>query len=131
MIRRPPRSTRTDTLFPYTTLFRSPRGERPSRHLCQRHADRTRRDRQRRWPLWHPGRRSRRARPRADRLRAEGLMLEYILRLLILLPIVGGMAWGSRPEERRVGKGGVSTCRSRWSPYHSNHKNNKNGKRQH
>src|SRR3546814_16017972 len=27
MIRRPPRSTRTDTLFPYTTLFRS----RPSR----------------------------------------------------------------------------------------------------
>src|SRR3546814_4168907 len=33
MIRRPPRSTRTDTLFPYTTLFRSPvaRGCR----LCQ------------------------------------------------------------------------------------------------
>src|SRR3546814_12559904 len=24
MIRRPPRTTRTDTLFPYTTLFRSP-----------------------------------------------------------------------------------------------------------
>src|SRR3546814_14432826 len=24
MLRRPPRSTRTDTLFPYTTLFRSP-----------------------------------------------------------------------------------------------------------
>src|SRR3546814_10797726 len=29
MIRRPPRSTRTDTLFPYTTLFRSER--------CRRH----------------------------------------------------------------------------------------------
>src|SRR3546814_3308666 len=28
MIRRPPRSTRTDTLFPYTTLFRS----HPERH---------------------------------------------------------------------------------------------------
>src|SRR3546814_9538474 len=27
MIRRPPRSTRTDTLFPYTTLFRSPAAE--------------------------------------------------------------------------------------------------------
>src|SRR3546814_6720944 len=27
MIRRPPRSTRTDTLFPYTTLFRSDRPE--------------------------------------------------------------------------------------------------------
>src|SRR3546814_1312241 len=26
MIRRPPRSTRTDTLFPYTTLFRSAAG---------------------------------------------------------------------------------------------------------
>src|SRR3546814_19413817 len=26
MIRRPPRSTRTDTLFPYTTLFRSYNG---------------------------------------------------------------------------------------------------------
>src|SRR3546814_11296809 len=28
MIRRPPRSTRTDTLFPYTTLFRSARRAR-------------------------------------------------------------------------------------------------------
>src|SRR3546814_3523458 len=27
MIRRPPRSTRTDTLFPYTTLFRSVSGQ--------------------------------------------------------------------------------------------------------
>src|SRR3546814_12909084 len=35
MIRRPPRSTRTDTLFPYTTLFRSVvRGQlRDERHL--------------------------------------------------------------------------------------------------
>src|SRR3546814_4779346 len=31
MIRRPPRSNRTDTLFPYTTLFRSPNGR------CRRH----------------------------------------------------------------------------------------------
>src|SRR3546814_5374895 len=30
MIRRPPRSTRTDTLFPYTTLFRSGRPGRYS-----------------------------------------------------------------------------------------------------
>src|SRR3546814_8584325 len=29
MIRRPPRSTRTDTLFPYTTLFRRPTCIRP------------------------------------------------------------------------------------------------------
>src|SRR3546814_5483428 len=36
MIRRPPRSTRTDTLFPYTTLFRSVGGiRRPcAEHQC-------------------------------------------------------------------------------------------------
>src|SRR3546814_13014365 len=37
MIRRPPRSTRTDTLFPYTTLFRS----RPNRCLAASEFDRT------------------------------------------------------------------------------------------
>src|SRR3546814_7519273 len=42
MIRRPPRSTRTDTLFPYTTLFRSTRAisnsvhTKPSRFDFQR-----------------------------------------------------------------------------------------------
>src|SRR3546814_19945873 len=34
MIRGPPRSTRTDTLFPYTTLFRS-RGRKPRAFLLQ------------------------------------------------------------------------------------------------
>src|SRR3546814_5696964 len=32
MIRRPPRSTRTDTLFPYTTLFRSRQLRAPQYH---------------------------------------------------------------------------------------------------
>src|SRR3546814_7557665 len=37
MIRRPPRSTRTDTLFPYTTLFRSARvGETVGRSTTHR-----------------------------------------------------------------------------------------------
>src|SRR3546814_8341330 len=39
MIRRPPRSTRTDTLFPYTTLFRSrsaPAAGRRWSHRCAR-----------------------------------------------------------------------------------------------
>src|SRR3546814_48860 len=41
MIRRPPRSTRTDTLFPYTTLFRSGHGEHApvcpaARHGCRK-----------------------------------------------------------------------------------------------
>src|SRR2546426_11999193 len=39
MIRRPPRST----LFPYTTLFRSPQPGRRGRRLSQRHPGRTRR----------------------------------------------------------------------------------------
>src|SRR3546814_2194829 len=42
MIRRPPRSTRTDTLFPYTTLFRS----RPATRIANRFA-RTRQARRR------------------------------------------------------------------------------------
>src|SRR3546814_5047648 len=61
MIRRPPRSTRTDTLFPYTTLFRSARAahvrrDRDPGHLRLRaeprrrggHAARTRGRRHRR-----------------------------------------------------------------------------------
>src|SRR3546814_10189430 len=43
MIRRPPRSTRTDTLFPYTTLFRSDPGARSgSAATAHRHC---------RWPI--------------------------------------------------------------------------------
>src|SRR3546814_20429909 len=39
MTRRPPRSTRTDTLFPYTPLFRSDsRVGRPCRRAVDRHA---------------------------------------------------------------------------------------------
>src|SRR3546814_7384631 len=37
MIRRPPRSTRTDTLFPYTTLFRSARSGRRETYLGDWH----------------------------------------------------------------------------------------------
>src|SRR3546814_7657730 len=36
MIRRPPRATRTDTLFPYTTLFRSLHGGLPVRYRLER-----------------------------------------------------------------------------------------------
>src|SRR3546814_7642811 len=52
MIRRPPRSTRTDTLFPYTTLFRSlPREHNVSRGTrCHSSASRSRRGSRRRRP---------------------------------------------------------------------------------
>src|SRR3546814_4982402 len=38
MIRRPPRSTRTDTLFPYTTLFRSPQNENEEIEIAEAEA---------------------------------------------------------------------------------------------
>src|SRR3546814_15321230 len=110
MIRRPPRSTRTDTLFPYTTLFRSQLDD----HVAGR---------------------------------GLGLLLEQIgigrhdapfgdrARLIEVgqLPVAAWQARADveqvrpgahrahqmrRSEERRVGKECVSTCRSRWSPYH-------------
>src|SRR3546814_15408570 len=43
--------------------------------------------------------------------------LEYLLRVEVA---------DIRSEERRVGKECVSTCRSRWSPYHKKKKNNRN-----
>src|SRR3546814_15313777 len=46
MIRRPPRSTRTDTLFPYTTLFRSLKARAPDGCL-----DFARHERVLSWPL--------------------------------------------------------------------------------
>src|SRR3546814_4028487 len=39
MMRRPPRSNRTDTLFPYTTLFRSTEGGHSSRDRSRRKTD--------------------------------------------------------------------------------------------
>src|SRR3546814_4409343 len=57
MIRRPPRSTRTDTLFPYTTLFRSPLGTRARRPAIPRTAHGAGR---------RPRRRGLRRAPRAD-----------------------------------------------------------------
>src|SRR3546814_20093842 len=39
MIRRPPRSTRTDTLFPYTTLFRSPKQSCDAVKFILKHSD--------------------------------------------------------------------------------------------
>src|SRR3546814_9038402 len=42
MILRPPRSTRTDTLFPYTTLFRSPRAAVAIKHAIELDEEATR-----------------------------------------------------------------------------------------
>src|SRR3546814_12217601 len=91
MIRRPPRSTRTDTLFPYTTLIR------PS---CNVPATEATIDTS-----------SASAGVSAGKMPGMQLAIRD-------LPAPGG----PRSEERRVGKGGVSTCRYLWSPYHNKKK---------
>src|SRR3546814_15954494 len=100
MIRRPPRSTRTDTLFPYTTLFRSflvavdVRIEVADLAIAGRIQ-----------PGWRD--------LQIDRQWNAGHARQMLLRLGLQF----GQA-GQRSEERRVGKECVSTCRSRWSPDH-------------
>src|SRR3546814_2152115 len=64
MIRRPPRSTRTDTLFPYTTLFRSSRTPPPPHTPTLSHRTTLLIHRQNRKSQRHrPSRRSRRSTP--------------------------------------------------------------------
>src|SRR3546814_6390742 len=53
MIRRPPRSTRTDTLFPYTTLFRSRCDRNPGPQVRQLRPHLA--DARRRWRVRAPG----------------------------------------------------------------------------
>src|SRR3546814_13676729 len=105
MIRRPTSSTRTHTLFPYTTLFRSilgGLGASRSRDQgitalivsllspsCFGHVSR----------LHHAYRT-----PAPDHLP-------------LCAPLHCVPDW-TRSAERRVGKAGVSTCSSRWSPDH-------------
>src|SRR3546814_11093359 len=108
--RRPPRSTRTDTLFPHTTLFRSLRQSR----------------------LEHEGERAALPRRRQVRMRGplEGLGVGAVRQHGVVQAHAAGQEAAGlgivdafdephefRSEERRVGQEGVSTCRSRWSTY--------------
>src|SRR3546814_5275729 len=63
-----------------------------------------------------------------DRVEREGGRLDRGKLIQIWANLAGrGGAFErvARSEERRVGKECVSTCRSRWSPYHSKKKHNK------
>src|SRR3546814_11957803 len=112
MIRRPPRSTRTDTLFPYTTLFRSLVND-IAPGIVMANGDWTH------------------ARLRLERTEGGTLLT------IELTPAGGGavvavedyflpgfdleagrLLLSARSEERRVGEECVSTCRSRCSPSH-------------
>src|SRR3546814_19781516 len=127
MIRRPPRSTRTDTLFPYTTLFRSEGRDRPQRHhLVLKPIRRVCHGLQasHRWP---PGRR--RVHPRRRRTRHRKGLRDLCPRRRGAArrgdrggqTRLSGMVV-ARSEERRGGQECVSTCRSRWARYHKNKK---------
>src|SRR3546814_16323784 len=117
MIPRPPRSTRTDTLFPYTTLFRS-------LALKQQIADA---QEGRRFVLQGGDC----AESFAD---CESTIISNRLKVLLQMSLVlvhgmrlpvlrvgrfaGQYAKPRSSEERGVGKECGSTCRSRCSPYH-------------
>src|SRR3546814_4805096 len=91
MFQRPPRSTRTDTLFPYTTLFRSLGTVRPALAPCM---GRLRRDRRR----YCRSCRQRRARP-AESSAADGGGSHIRTRSLVrrLRPhLSGGAARGAK-----------------------------------
>src|SRR3546814_14425936 len=101
MVRRPPRSTRTDTLFPYTTLFRSflQLGDR----LVHRRGVRRQ--------IMGDGVGVRRFADdpqlvAGQRVEDRGVIALYPDHVLF-----------ERSEERRVGTDCVSQCRSRWTPY--------------
>src|SRR3546814_11836841 len=97
MIRRPPRSTRTDTLFPYTTLFRSFERERDADRIAD-DGDVA--------PFAHdPG--------LADR-QHEILGIGHVEAAAIEQFVFQEDDRVGRAEERRVGKECVSPCRSRW-----------------
>src|SRR3546814_11300491 len=103
MIRSPPRSTRTDTLFPYTTLCRS-----FSRH-CNALADALSAVRMHvEAAIDFPDEEIDFLSDRALRTRLDAVQQQ--MRTLL--------HEARRSEERRVGKEGVSTCRSRCSTYH-------------
>src|SRR3546814_20825525 len=126
-LRRPPRSTLTYTLFPYTTVFRSKRPE----------ATGATDDRQDHWRLEGAGRQGGQGQgpdlADAGRHRGEAALhgggrgrngpgaprLCAVYARGARIHVCGPPL---RSEERRVGKEWFSKFRSRWSPYHSKKK---------
>src|SRR3546814_12310013 len=109
MIRRPPRSTRTDTLFPYTTLFRSHSGHMATAAPIVSDVLTFLYDQDKAMAkltalekTWG-GTIEERMAANIRRYKNKAALDEAIRR---------------RQEERRVGKECVRTCRSRWSPDH-------------
>src|SRR3546814_16830250 len=121
MIRRPPRSTRTDTLFPYTTLFRSNAEMAAVEHFGPAQKPGVARLSSKRpfspnlssdtpgmssWELGGSGAGPARRTADAGRRACQANATD------------GNHRHDARSEERRVGKKCDRTCRSRGSPYH-------------
>src|SRR3546814_12398686 len=112
MIRRPPRSTRTDTLFPYTTLFRS--ALQLFYHVANLGDARS--------LAIHPASTTHSQLTPEEQL-ATGVTDNYVRLSVglehiddILADLDQALTAARRSEERRVGKEGVRSCQTRWSP---------------
>src|SRR3546814_19035690 len=114
MIRRPPRSTRTDTLFPYPTLFRSPYTERKRLGSAGHEYSREH-------IVADLGNLPRAAVARVEDGMAHRTEHGFSVSERFEVPadhetqrsLTGALG---RSEKRCVGKGGVSTVRVGWSP---------------
>src|SRR3546814_11270083 len=121
MIRRPPRSTRTDTLFPYTTLFRSNRqwkrliteGGQVDRRRYETAIMATLRDRLRAGDIWVEGTRNYR---RFDTYLLSRRDADKVADSLPFQTDAAASLEERRPEERRAGEECGGTCRTRWAP---------------
>src|SRR3546814_16317284 len=117
MIRRPPRSTRTDTLVPYTTLFRSQHRSAPAKIFFHLHGFILTLDRIRKADVDElVEQRAQRNRAHVKRREKQEIKKGIARGRLRRWPGNGDSKF--RSEERRVGKEGVRTWRSRWSTYH-------------
>src|SRR3546814_18387604 len=127
MIRRPPRSTRTDTLFPTRRsadlrISRRARIAQAVAHIKLKMGDTGNH--------YRPSREAEVLRQAMERNHGPDggpLTDETIARLMreimsvclsLESPLTIAYLGPERSEERRVGKECVSPCRSRWSPYH-------------
>src|SRR3546814_15329909 len=128
MIRRPPRSTLTDTLVPYTTLFRSIIGDHDL-NVAKLYGM---------LPTGEAGTSEGRTAATNQTVRTVFLIgPDKLIKAMLLYPMSSGRTFDevlrlldscqltarhkvatpvNRPEERSEGKEGVSPCRSRWWP---------------
>src|SRR3546814_19632254 len=106
MRRRQPRSTRTDTLLPYTTLVRSTL------------AYRIKKNRKGHYVMLRVDAPAAAMHELERNLRLSDDVIRYLTVRVEALEEGPSIVMQARSEERRVGTECVSTCRARWSPYH-------------